>query len=199
MDVKTAFLHGDLDEEIYMKQPEGFIIPGKEHLVCKLLRSLYGLKQAPRQWYKKFDTFMLNHGFKRSHVNHCLYTKKAEDESLIVLVLYVDDMLLAGKHKETLNTLKKELNSAFSMKDLGAAENILGMRIKRDRKKRLLFLSQDKYIQKVLERFHMADAKLFGVPLPPHTKLSMLDCPKDDAAKQIMKGVIEGDYAFDYG
>ncbi|MCO5553934.1 hypothetical protein L7F22_007460 [Adiantum nelumboides] len=92
---------------------------------------------------------MLNHGFKRSHADHCLYTKKAEDGRLIVLVLYMDDMLLARKHKETLNALKKELNSAFSMKDLGAAENILGMRIKRDKKKRLLFLSQDKYIKKV--------------------------------------------------
>ena len=70
MDVKTAFLHGDLDKELYMKQPEGYAIPGKEHLVCKLKRSLYGLKQARRQWYKKFDAFMLKHGFKRSHVDH---------------------------------------------------------------------------------------------------------------------------------
>ena len=72
MDVKTAFLHGDLDEELYMKQPEGYAIPGKEHLVCKLKRSLYGLKQAPKQWYKKFEAFMLKHGFKRSHGDHSL-------------------------------------------------------------------------------------------------------------------------------
>ena len=72
MDVKTAFLHGDLDEELYMKQPRGYVIPGKEKQVCKLKRSLYGLKQAPRQWYKKFDAFMLKHAFKRSHADHCL-------------------------------------------------------------------------------------------------------------------------------
>ena len=92
MDVHTAFLHGDIDEELSMKQPEGFVIPGKEHLVCKLNRSLYGLKQASRQWYKKFDAFMLKHGYKRSHVDHCLYTKRDESGSPIILVLYVDDM-----------------------------------------------------------------------------------------------------------
>ncbi|MCO5577029.1 hypothetical protein L7F22_030851 [Adiantum nelumboides] len=155
----------------------GFVIPRK--------RILYGLKQAPRQWYKKFDTFMLNHGFKCSHADYCLYTEKAPNGSLIVLVLYVDDMLIAGKHKETLNAL----NSALSMKDLGPIEHILGMRITRNRKKRLLFLSQGKYIKKVLERFNMADAKPLGVPLPPHTKLSKYDCPKDDATVHAMKSI----------
>ena len=76
MDVRTAFLHGDLDEELYMKQPEGYVVPGQEHLVCRLGKSLYGLKQAPRQWYKKFDTFMLSQGFKRSNADHYSYTKK---------------------------------------------------------------------------------------------------------------------------
>ena len=97
MDVKTAFLHGDLEEELYMKQPEGYAILGKEQLVCNMKRSLYGLKQAPRQWYKKFDAFMFKHGFKRSHADHCLYSKKDEDGSPIILIQYVNDMLLAGK------------------------------------------------------------------------------------------------------
>lgn len=189
MDVKTAFLHGDIDVEIYMKQPEGFVVPGKEKLVCKLKRSLYGLKQGPRQWYKKFDTFMLSLGFKRSHADHCLYTKKDEDGSPIILVLYVDDMLLAGKNKTSLDALKQKLNSVFAMKDLGDAEHILGMRIKRDRKLKLLFLSQEKYIAKVLDRFNMADAKPLGVPLPPHTKLSKADCPQDELALEAMKGI----------
>ena len=70
MDVHTAFLHGDIDEELYLKQPEGFVISGKEHLVCKLNRSLSGLKQASKQWYKKFDAFMLKHEYKRSHDDH---------------------------------------------------------------------------------------------------------------------------------
>ena len=99
MDVKTTFLHGDLDEELYMKQPEGYVIHGKEKQVCMLKRSLYGLKQAPRQWYKKFDAFMLKNGFNRSQAYHCLYTKKDTDGSPLILVLYVDDILSVGKHK----------------------------------------------------------------------------------------------------
>jgi hypothetical protein len=75
LDVKTAFLHGDLDEEIYMTQPEGFSAPGQEHLVCHLQKSLYGLKQAPRQWYKRFDSFMLAHGYSQSNYDHCIYLK----------------------------------------------------------------------------------------------------------------------------
>ena len=106
---------------------------------------------------------MLKHGFKKSHVDNYLYTKKDEDGSPIIPVLYVDDMLLAGKKKSTLNALKQQLNSAFSMKDLGEAEHILGMRIKRDRQQYTLHLSQEKYIEKVLDRFNVADAKPLGV------------------------------------
>jgi hypothetical protein len=75
MDVKTTFLHGDLEEEIYMKQPEGFVVKGKKELVCKLKKSLYGLKESPRMWYQKFDTYILELGFVRSRVDHCVYSK----------------------------------------------------------------------------------------------------------------------------
>jgi len=95
LDVKTAFLHGDLEEEIYMDQPEGYITPGKENFVCKLKKSLYGLKQSPRQWYKKFDSFMFAHGFKRSLYDSCVYVKFI-DGAPIYLLLYVDDMLIAA-------------------------------------------------------------------------------------------------------
>ena len=98
LDVKTAFLHGELDENIYMDQPEGFLIPGKEHLVCKLKKSLYGLKQSSRQWYKRFDSFMLSNGFKRSDYDSCVYLKTVNG-SAIYLLLYVDDMLIAAKEK----------------------------------------------------------------------------------------------------
>jgi hypothetical protein len=75
MDVKTMFLHGDLEEEIYMKKPEGFVVKGKKELVCKLKKSLYGLKQSPRMWYQKFDTYILGLGFVRSRVDHYVYSK----------------------------------------------------------------------------------------------------------------------------
>ena len=97
MEIQTAFLHGDIDEEIYMKQTEDFVALIKEHLVYKLIRSLSGLKQAPRQWYEKFDTIMVSQDFDHSNVDHCLYTKKDIDENPIVLILYVNDMLLVGK------------------------------------------------------------------------------------------------------
>ena len=94
MDVKTAFLHGDLDKRIYTQQPKVFVVPGNEHMVFKLTRSLYGLKQAPRQWYKKFDSFMTKTGFCKAEKDPCCYFKKYTD-SYVFLLLYVDDMLIA--------------------------------------------------------------------------------------------------------
>jgi hypothetical protein len=154
MDVKTTFLHGDLEEEIYMKQPEGFVVKGKKELVCKLKKSLYGLKQSPRMWYQKFDTYMLGLGFTRSKEDHCVYFKLIGDH-LIYLVLYVDDMLLIGNNKEIIQDVKTQLSSKFDMKDLGASNFILGMEIKRDRKKRKLWLNQRKYVETILQRFNM--------------------------------------------
>eukprot|EP00253_Pinus_taeda_P027794 PITA_27794 len=143
LDVKTAFLHGDLEEEIYMQQPQGYEVKGKEKLVCRLKKSLYGLKQAPRQWYLKFDKFMSEQGYTRCHSDHCVYLKKRNDGSYIILLLYVDDMLVAGSNMQEINVLKRKLANSFAMKELGAAKQILGMRITRDRKNRKLTLSQN--------------------------------------------------------
>jgi len=131
MDVKTTFLHGDLEEEIYMKQPEGFMVKGEKELVCKLKKSLYGLKQSPRLWYQKFDTFIRGLGFTRRKADHCVYFKLIGDR-VSYLVLYMDDMLRVGNDKEIIQDLKTQLSSKFDMKDLGAANYILGMEIKRD-------------------------------------------------------------------
>jgi hypothetical protein len=158
MDVKTTFLHGDLEEEIYMKQPEGFVVKGKKELVCKMKKSLYGLKQSPRMWYQKFDTYMLGLGFTRSKEDHCVYFKLIGDH-LIYLVLYVDDMLLIGNNKEIIQDVKTQLSSKFDMKDLGAANFILGMEIKRDRKNKKLWLNQRKYVETILQRFNMQECK----------------------------------------
>ena len=126
LDVKTTFLHGDLEEDLYMIPPKGFIVQGQDNLVCKLRKSLYGLKQAPRQWYKKFDNFMLRIGFKRCEADHYCYVKSF-DNSYIILLLYVDDMFIAGSDIEKINNLKKQLSKQFAMKDLGAAKQILGI------------------------------------------------------------------------
>jgi len=106
LDVKTAFLHGKLDEEIYMKQPEGFVVPGKEQLVCRLKKSLYGLKQAPRQWYKRFDTFMIAQRYTRCRYDNCVYLRQYSNRFFIYLLFYVDDMLIASTDKSLISKLK---------------------------------------------------------------------------------------------
>ncbi|XP_060182496.1 wall-associated receptor kinase 5-like [Lycium barbarum] len=185
MDVKTAFLHGDLDEEIYMRQPEGFKVKGKENLVCKLQKSLYGLKQAPRQWYLKFDSFMKKADFSRCEADHCCYFKKFED-SYMILLLYVDDMLIVGANLQEIDRLKKGLSEEFAMKDLGAAKQILGMRI--DRSKEGIKLSQEEYVRKVIKRFNMHDAKPVSTPLAGHFRLSKDQSPTtEDEKKQMDK------------
>ena len=124
-----------------MQQPKGYEVKGKEKLVCRLKKSLYGLKQAPRQWYLKFDKFMSEQGYTRCHSNHCVYLKRKNDGSYIILLLYVDDMLVAGSNMQEINVLKRKLANSFAMKDLGAAKQILGMSITRDRKNCKLTLS----------------------------------------------------------
>jgi hypothetical protein len=140
--VKTTFLHNDLEEDIYMDQPEGFIVPVKEDYVCRLKKSLYGLKQSPRQWYKRFDSFMLSKGFQRSQYDSCVYLKFVNG-SPTYLLLYVDDndMLIAAKSMKKIAALMAQLSSEFDMKDLGAAKKILGIEVIRDRKSGLLYLS----------------------------------------------------------
>ena len=172
LDVKTAFLHGDLTKEIYMEQQQGFVASIQEHLVYRLKKSLYGLKQTPRQWYKKFDDFIQSVGFSKSDEDHCLFTNTTQDGSPIFLIIYVDDMLLSGRHAGELTKLVWKLQLKFSMKDLGPARHTLGMKISRNRDKRRLFLTQTDYIGRVLERFNMQSAQSASTPLPINLRLS---------------------------
>ncbi|RDX60286.1 hypothetical protein CR513_61582, partial [Mucuna pruriens] len=110
MDVKTTFLHGDLEEEIYMKQPDGFQISGKEDYVCRLKKSLY----APRQWYKKFESVMCEQGYKKTTSDHCVFVRKFSDDDFVILLLYVDDMLIVGKSISRIDRLKKQLSKTLS-------------------------------------------------------------------------------------
>ena len=96
LNVKTAFLHGDLDEKIFIEKLEGFKVKGKENMGCKLKKSPYGLKQAPRQWYKKFDSFKMSQEYKRTFEDPCVYVRRFHDDKFIILFLCVDDMLIVG-------------------------------------------------------------------------------------------------------
>ncbi|KAL5858125.1 hypothetical protein ACOSQ3_005583 [Xanthoceras sorbifolium] len=189
LDVKTAFLHGELEETIYMQQPEGFEIEGKKDHVCLLKKSLYGLKQSPRQWYKRFDSFMIGHGYSRSQYDSCVYFRKLKDGSFVYLLLYVDDMLIAAKDMFELNKLKSELSGEFEMKDLGAAKKILGMEIRRDKAAGKLYLTQKSFVEKVLERFGMKNAKPVSTPLAAHFKLSAAMSPQSDNDIEYMSHV----------
>ena len=110
LDVKMSFLHGDLDEEIYIVQPQGFEVKGKENLVCRVKKKLNGLKKAPRQWHLKFDSFMHEHGYRRCHSDHCVYFNRLDNDNYIILCLYVDDMLVDGSNMDPIKGLKEELS-----------------------------------------------------------------------------------------
>ena len=188
MDVKTAFLNGNLEEEVYMDQPEGFSVKGKEHMVCKLKRSIYGLKQASRQWYLKFNDTITSFGFKENAVDRCIYMK-ISGSKFIFLVLYVDDILLATNDLGLLHETKKFLSRNFEMKDLGAATYVIGIEIFRDRSQGLLGLSQKAYINKVLERFKMDKCSAGIVPIQKGDKFSLMQCPKNELEREQMNNI----------
>jgi hypothetical protein len=154
MDVKTVFLNGNIEEELYMVQPEGFVDPKDANKLCKLQRSIYGLKQASQSWNLRFDEIIKGFGFVQNIEDSCIYKKKS-GSSVSFLVLYVDDILLIGNVVKMLKSVKEYLNSNFSMKDMGEAAYVLRIKIYRDRSRCLLALSQITYLDKVLKRFNM--------------------------------------------
>jgi hypothetical protein len=186
MDVKTAFLNGFLEEEVYMIQPEGYVDTKHPKKVCKLKRSIYGLKQASRSWNHRFDHVIKQYGFTRSVEEPCLYMK-ISGSKIAYLVLYVDDILLIGNDVPTLTSVKEWLAKNFQMKDLGQAERILGIRIYRDRTKRILALSQESYIDKVLERFSMENSKRGFLPMSHGITLSKTQSPVEPKDVERMK------------
>ena len=107
MDVNTAFLHGDLDKEIYMELSKGFTIKRKEDYVCKLKKSLYGLKQAPRQWYKKFESVIGEQGYQKTTSDHFVFVQKFSDDDFVILLLYVDDILIVDRNVSRIDKLNK--------------------------------------------------------------------------------------------
>src|SRR4051812_29743910 len=188
MDVKTAFLNGFLEEELYMMQPEGFVDPKGANKVCKLQRSIYGLVKASRSWNKRFDSVIKAFGFVQTFGEACIY-KKVSGSSVAFLILYVDDILLIGNDIEFLDSIKGYLNKSFSMKDLGESAYILGIKIYRDRSRRLIGLSQSTYLDKVLKKFKMDQAKKGFLPMLQGVKLSKTQCPTTSEDREKMKDV----------
>ena len=181
MDVTNAFLHGELHESVYMKLPQGYYkggsriqlnaehIPSQATLVCKLLKSLYGLKQAPRQWFSKLSLTLLDFGFVQSKADYSLFTKVTHNTITLVLV-YVDDLLLSGNNLDTLNQLKELLCLSFHMKDLGELSYFLGLEIHRTTAD--FFVSQRKYTMDLIKEYGMENAKPLQLPMDPNIKLT---------------------------
>ncbi|KAK8676479.1 hypothetical protein V6N13_142053 [Hibiscus sabdariffa] len=188
IDIKTAFLNGKLEEDVYMTEPEGFVTPENAEKVCKLQRSIYGLKQASRSWNLRFNDAIKEFGFIRNEDEPCVY-KKVGGSVISFLILYVDDILIIGNDIPTLQSVKTWLSSCFSMKDLGEAAYILGVKIYRDRSRRLLGLSQSTYIDKVLKRFSMEESKRGFFPMRHGISLSKEMCPSSTQERERMSQI----------
>src|SRR6201996_3091849 len=161
LDVKTAFLYGELDEELYMEQPEGFKLNGQEHKVMRLKRAIYGLKQAALAWWKALDKSMAALGLTRLLSDSGLFVNR---DKTIVAIVYVDDVLFLGADKPKLLRVKEQFMKAWECRDLGDAQEFLRMRIQRKGGK--IYLDQTAYLQKVLQRFNVQNMKSVPTPLP---------------------------------
>ncbi|GJT18565.1 retrotransposon protein, putative, ty1-copia subclass [Tanacetum coccineum] len=188
MDVKTDFLNGHLSEEVYMTQPEGFVNPKYPDHVCKLKRSIYGLKQASRQWNKRFDDEIKKFDFTQNRDEPCVY-QKASGSYVTFLILYVDDILIMGNNIPMLQDVKSYLGRCFAMKDLGEAAYILGIKIYRDRSKRLISLCQSAYIEKILKRYSLENSKRGTIPMQEKLKLSKSNGASTPAKMRHMSNV----------
>ena len=161
IDVKIVFLNCDLEEKIYMEQPEGYVVLWQEHTVCKLLKSLCGLKQTPKQWHGKCDNVMLTHGYVINGVDKRIYSKFISNE-FVIICLYVDDLLIFGTSLNVVHDTKYFLTSNFDMKNFSEAKVILGIKILRDND--CIRLSQSNYVEKILKKFEHLDMS----PLSTH-------------------------------
>ncbi|MCH93923.1 copia-type polyprotein, partial [Trifolium medium] len=174
MDVKSAFLNGSLDEEVYVSQPPGFIMKGKEGMVYKLNKALYGLKQAPRAWNKRIDGFLTQIGFRKSVVEYGIYVRHYSDpNNVLIICLYVDDLLITGSNASDIAAFKKLMHSEFEMTDLGKLSYFLGLQFE-DTTKGIL-LHQQKYMKEILLKFNMYGCNPATTPMEVNLKLELDD------------------------
>ena len=172
MDVKSAFLNGDLEEEVYIEQPDGFILGNDPNLVCRLKKALYGLKQAPRAWYYRLDKYLHQQGFSKGLANSNIYVK-IENDKLLILVVYVDDIIF-GSNEESMNqSFSLVMQKEFEMSLLGELTYFLGLQIQKN--EGFIFLSQTKYLKQILKKYGMEDSKPVCTPMFTGCSLSAND------------------------
>ncbi|WVZ15405.1 hypothetical protein V8G54_012971 [Vigna mungo] len=182
LDVKSAFLNGILQEEIYVEQPQGFVKESEGDTVYLLKKALYGLKQAPRAWYSKIDEYLLNFGFEKSLSETTLYVKH-NDTDILIVSLYVDDLLVIGNNTEHIQNFKQEMMKVFEMTDLGVMSYFLGMEIKQGQGE--IFICQKKYAKEILKKFKMEECKTVSTLMNQKEKLH-----KEMALTKLMKDLL---------
>lgn len=168
LDVTTAFLHGYIEEEVYLLPPDGVNVPPNK--VLKLVKSIYGLKQAPKQWNERFHNFIITLGFVRSKSDYCLYTR-IHNDTTTYLVVYVDDMLLCGDNEDVINEVISKLSSEFKMKNLGVPRQYMGLNINVGQSEGVITINQTDYINKVINKFKMNECNPISTPMEPGLKL----------------------------
>lgn len=161
-------MNGVLQEEIYIEQPEGFVKQGEEAKVYLLKKALYGLKQAPRAWYSRIDAYLLSLGFVKSLSEATLYVKH-NDNNILIVSLYVDDLLVTGNNTRLVKEFKQEMMQVFEMLDLGLVTYFLGMEVKQG--KNVVFICQKKYIKEILKKFQTEECKVVSTPMNQKEKL----------------------------
>eukprot|EP00253_Pinus_taeda_P011981 PITA_11981 len=177
MDVKSAFLNGYLEEEVYVEHPQGFEVEGKENNFYKLKKALYGLKRAPRAWYTRIDGYFQENGFQRSKNDPTLYYKQ-EGIDILIISLYVDDLLYMGSSFKMNDKFKVAMMNEFEMKDLGIMKYFLGMEVYQSKDE--IFICQTKYAQDMLNKFYMLDCH----PSPTPSAHGEVLC-RDDGANLV--------------
>jgi transposase InsO family protein len=205
VDFTTAFLNGNLDEEIFMEIPEGYNNDNYTGKVLKLQKSLYGLKQAPRQWNIALDQNLAKLGFQRLVTDEAIYIK-CDHTSFIIITIYVDDMLIFGTSPQLINQFINDMNSKFKLKRLGPVNYIIGIKVERDRVKKTISLSQRQYIINMANRFNISESSNVNTPMDPsfHSKLhdgDHVDVPYSEAIGSLIYAMLgtRPDIAFSVG
>ncbi|GJX48906.1 retrovirus-related pol polyprotein from transposon TNT 1-94 [Tanacetum coccineum] len=197
MDVKSAFLNGFINEEVYVAQPPGFIDFAKPNYVYRLKKALYGLKQAPKAWYDRLKAFLIKHDYSMGMVDNTLFTKK-KDSNLIIVQIYVDDIIFGSTCQEMCDDFAKIMHDEFEMSMMGELNFFLGLQIKQLDDG--IFFNQSKYIKEMLKKFGLEDSKPIKTPMSTETKLTRdeegLWYPKGSGIETIVYA--DSDHAGDY-